>query len=103
MTQTNTLPIQPTILETHSSKSKEFKLSDLKNAIPEDLFQGSLSKSIFYFVFDSLVIVSLLSIALYLDSWLFYPVYWFLQGTFFGHFLLWDTIVVTDLFQNTNG
>ncbi len=83
MAQINTQPIQPTIMETHSSQSKEFKLGELKNAIPEDLFQSSTAKSIFYFVFDSFVIVSILSIALYLDSWLFYPVYWFLQGTFF--------------------
>ncbi len=83
MTQINILPIQPTISETHSSQSKEFKLSDLKNAIPEDLFQSSTAKSIFYFSLDSFVIIALLSLAIYLDSWLFYPVYWFLQGTFF--------------------
>jgi len=83
MTQTNTLTIKPSISENFSTKPKEFKLAQLKNAIPEDLFQSSTSKSIFYFLLDSFVIVSLLSLALYLDSWLFYPVYWFLQGTFF--------------------
>lgn len=83
MIKTNTIFKDSTIAEKSGAHSSQFKLSDLKNAIPEDLFQSSVAKSLFYFFFDISIIGALLGLAMYLDSWLFYPVYWFLQGTFF--------------------
>lgn len=73
----------PTIAEKPIRHSSLFSLSELKKSIPEKFFESSLSKSIFYFCLDVAIIVSLFFIATYIDSPIFYPVYWFLQGTFF--------------------
>ncbi|MBL8020424.1 MAG: fatty acid desaturase [Leptospirales bacterium] len=58
-------------------------IRELKAAIPAQCFQPSIWKSISYFLFDICLIAGLFALALYLDSWYFYPVYWFLQGTMF--------------------
>ncbi len=83
MLKTNTLFKDSTIVEKPIADSRQFKLADLKNSIPEDLFQSSVGKSLFYFFLDTSIIAILFGLALYLDSWAFYPIYWFLQGTFF--------------------
>ena len=83
MVKSNTALKDSTITENATTHSSQFKLSELKNAIPEDLFESSVPKSLFYFFLDIIVIAGLFGLAVYLDSWLFYPVYWFLQGTFF--------------------
>jgi hypothetical protein len=49
MTNTNTAFKDSTIVEKPIDDSRQIKLIDLKNAIPEDLFQSSLAKSLFYF------------------------------------------------------
>ncbi|MBD2440320.1 fatty acid desaturase [Nostoc sp. FACHB-110] len=60
-----------------------FTLQDLKAAIPEECFQPSVGKSLFYFFRDIVIISSLYAVAHYLDSWYFWPVFWLLQGTMF--------------------
>ncbi|BAT52517.1 omega-3 fatty acid desaturase [Nostoc sp. NIES-3756] len=60
-----------------------FTLQDLKAAIPAECFQPNVSKSLFYFFRDVLIIGVLYAIAHYLDSWYFWPIFWLMQGTMF--------------------
>ncbi len=60
-----------------------FTLQDLRNAIPEDLFVPSLSRSLAFLARDLAIIALLYAIAFYLDSWLFVPFFWLMQGTMF--------------------
>ncbi|HMV41520.1 MAG TPA: fatty acid desaturase [Leptospiraceae bacterium] len=72
-----------TITQKPFRHSSQFSLSELKKTIPTELFESSLLKSIFYFGVDVFVISGLFYLAATLDSPFFYPLYWFLQGTFF--------------------
>ncbi|OKH19271.1 fatty acid desaturase [[Limnothrix rosea] IAM M-220] len=60
-----------------------FTLKDVKAAIPEYCFQPSAFRSLAYFFLDIGIIAGLYAIAAYIDSWLFYPIFWFAQGTMF--------------------
>lgn len=60
-----------------------FTLGDVKAAIPAECFQPQLWKSLFYFFQDILIIAGLYALAYYLDSWLFFPIFWVMQGTMF--------------------
>lgn len=60
-----------------------FTLGDLKAAIPAECFQPSVAKSMFYFFRDIAVIGLLYAIAYHFDSWLFFPIFWVMQGTMF--------------------
>jgi omega-3 fatty acid desaturase (delta-15 desaturase) len=60
-----------------------FTLQDLKAAIPAECFQPNVTKSLFYFFRDILIIGLLYAVAYYLDSWLFFPIFWLMQGTMF--------------------
>jgi omega-3 fatty acid desaturase (delta-15 desaturase) len=60
-----------------------FTIADLRKAIPSHCFKPSLSLSIYYFFKDYTMIVGLVLLALYVNSWYFWPFYWFLQGTMF--------------------
>jgi omega-3 fatty acid desaturase (delta-15 desaturase) len=60
-----------------------FTLGQLKAAIPAECFQPSVVKSLFYFFRDLAIIASLYAVAHYLDSWLFFPIFWVMQGTMF--------------------
>jgi acyl-lipid omega-3 desaturase len=60
-----------------------FTLQDVRNAIPKHCFVPSTAKSLTYFFWDITVVAGLYAIASYLDSWWFYPLYWFAQGTMF--------------------
>lgn len=60
-----------------------FTLKDLREAIPEECFHVCWKKSLSYVVRDVVLIALLASIALYFDSWLLWPFYWFFQGTLF--------------------
>jgi hypothetical protein len=94
MTNTNTAFKDSTIVEKPIDDSRQIKLIDLKNAIPEDLFQSSLAKSLFYFFLDASIILTLFASAIYLNSWVFYPFYFFLQGTFFWALFLMVLLVL---------
>lgn len=60
-----------------------FTLQDVRNAIPAHCFEPSIPKSLSYFFLDISVIAGLYAIAYYLDSWLFFPIFWLMQGTMF--------------------
>lgn len=60
-----------------------FTLQDLKAAIPSFCFEPSIPRSLAYFLLDIGVISGLFAIAYRLDSWLFFPIFWVLQGTMF--------------------
>lgn len=82
--QSNTVLKQATI--TASSTPKEelpFTLQDLKAAIPAYCFEPSVWKSLSYFFLDIGIIAGFYAIAYKLDSWLFFPIFWVLQGTMF--------------------
>ena len=60
-----------------------FTLKDLKNAIPDYCFKPSTSRSLAYFFLDIGIIAGLYGIAYSLNSWLFFPLFWLMQGTMF--------------------
>ncbi len=60
-----------------------FTLGDVKAAIPAECFQPQVWKSLFFFFQDILIIAGLYALAHYLDSWLFFPIFWVMQGTMF--------------------
>jgi acyl-lipid omega-3 desaturase len=60
-----------------------FTLGDLKAAIPAECFQPSVVKSMYYFFRDIAVIGLLYAVAFHFDSWLFFPIFWVMQGTMF--------------------
>ena len=60
-----------------------FTLRDIKAAIPRECFQPQVGKSLFFFFRDISIIAGLYALANYLDSWLFFPIFWVMQGTMF--------------------
>lgn len=66
-----------------SSDKPCFTLSDLRQRIPRHLFKKNTQISLSYFLRDVVSITTSSCIALYFDSWYIWPVYWFLQGSFF--------------------
>ena len=83
--QSNTITFNnPPGCETSEDATKlPFTLQDLKAAIPAECFQSNVTKSLFYFFRDILIIGLLYAVAYYLDSWLFFPIFWLMQGTMF--------------------
>jgi acyl-lipid omega-3 desaturase len=71
------------------SEELPFTLQDLKAAIPAHCFEPSVGRSLSYFFLDVSLIVILYAIAYTLDSWLFFPIFWLMQGTLF-----WSLFVV---------
>lgn len=60
-----------------------FTLQDIKAAIPAHCFEPSVWKSLAYLFLDISIIAGLYAIAYVLDSWLFFPIFWLMQGTMF--------------------
>ncbi|MEO0407842.1 MAG: fatty acid desaturase [Cyanobacteria bacterium P01_A01_bin.135] len=60
-----------------------FTLSDLRDAIPARCFEPVVWRSLAYFFWDVGIIAGLYAIAATLNSWLFFPAFWVLQGTMF--------------------
>ncbi len=83
--QSITIPFDSShVIETSENTTKlSFTLQDLKAAIPDECFQPNVSKSLFYFFRDILIISLLYAVAHYLDSWFFWPIFWLMQGTMF--------------------
>ncbi|MCY7274472.1 MAG: DUF3474 domain-containing protein, partial [Phormidesmis sp. CAN_BIN44] len=60
-----------------------FTLKDVRSAIPDSCFVPSTWRSLSYFFLDLGILAGLYALAAYLDSWWFYPIFWFAQGTMF--------------------
>ncbi|KAL3694482.1 hypothetical protein R1sor_008133 [Riccia sorocarpa] len=60
-----------------------FTIAELRAAIPKHCWVKSTWRSISYLIRDLLVVAALAAGAAYLDNWIFWPIYWFLQGTMF--------------------
>ncbi|MEQ9000360.1 MAG: fatty acid desaturase [Coleofasciculus sp. B1-GNL1-01] len=82
--QSNTV-LKAATITAPSTKKEElpFTLQDLKTAIPAYCFEPSVWKSLSYFFLDIGIIAGFYAIAYKLDSWLFFPIFWVLQGTMF--------------------
>ena len=79
------LSTRPTGAAAPASNKRDlpFTLKDLKDAIPDYCFEPSVSRSLAYFFLDIGIISGLYALAYQLNSWLFFPLFWFLQGTMF--------------------
>jgi omega-3 fatty acid desaturase (delta-15 desaturase) len=73
----------PSIQQAATQLSLPFTLQDLKAAIPDYCFQPSIGRSLSYFFLDIGIICGLYGLAYHLNSWLFFPLFWFAQGTMF--------------------
>ncbi|EDO40389.1 predicted protein [Nematostella vectensis] len=70
------------------TETPPFTLKDLKNAVPAHCFERSFLKSTLYLIWDLLMVVALLLVAIWVYNaglpWyvqvLFWPAYWFCQG-----------------------
>jgi omega-3 fatty acid desaturase (delta-15 desaturase) len=74
------------LLNEESSKIQAklpFTLGELKAAIPTSCFEPSIWKSLSYFFLDVGIVALLYAVAYKLNSWLFFPVFWVMQGTMF--------------------
>jgi omega-3 fatty acid desaturase (delta-15 desaturase) len=70
--------------DSHSvSVDLPFTLQELKSAIPAYCFEPSTWTSLAYFFLDVVIIAALYAIAHAINSWLFWPVFWLVQGTMF--------------------
>lgn len=63
-------------------------LAEIKNAIPGDCFESEVSTSMYYVVKDALIVALLYFLMIKLEEltsfyWLFYPLYWYTQGTMY--------------------
>ncbi|MEO1508968.1 MAG: fatty acid desaturase, partial [Cyanobacteria bacterium J06633_23] len=77
------LTTRPTGSSDPSTREIPFTLKDLKEAIPDYCFEPSTGRSLAYFFLDIGIIAGLYGIAYSLDSWLFFPLFWLMQGTMF--------------------
>jgi omega-3 fatty acid desaturase (delta-15 desaturase) len=71
------------------NRKTDYTIKQLRDSIPSHFFESSLPKSLLYFFIDMSILISLFSLAFWLDSIYFYPLYWVLQGTF-----MWSLFVV---------
>ncbi|KAK4492096.1 hypothetical protein RD792_002893 [Penstemon davidsonii] len=60
-----------------------FRIADIRAAIPAHCWVKNPWRSLSYVVFDVLAVFSLMAVALYVDNWILWPIYWFVQGTMF--------------------
>lgn len=60
-----------------------FTLKELREAIPADCFIPNVWRSLAYCALDFGIVAGLYAIAAALDSWWFFPLFWFALGTMF--------------------
>ncbi|KAK4342542.1 hypothetical protein RND71_038358 [Anisodus tanguticus] len=60
-----------------------FRLADIRIAIPKHCWVKDPFRSLSYVFRDLALIATFIATAIYLDTWLFYPIYWAIQGTIF--------------------
>ncbi|XP_009622725.1 omega-3 fatty acid desaturase, endoplasmic reticulum-like isoform X3 [Nicotiana tomentosiformis] len=70
-------------LEFDPSAPPPFKLSEIRAAIPKHCWVKNPWKSLSYVFRDFTIVSALVAIAIFLDSWKFWPLYWVAQGTMF--------------------
>lgn len=86
-------------LEFDPSAFPPFKLSEIRSAIPKHCWVKNPWRSLSYVLRDVVVVSALLALALFLNNWKFWPVYWVLQGTmFWAFFVLGHDWYVTSFF-----
>ena len=83
--QSNTIDLSNPIASESSQEGTylPFTLGDVKAAIPPECFTPNLGKSFFFFFRDVATIGLLYAVAYNLNSWLFFPIFWLMQGTMF--------------------
>lgn len=60
-----------------------FKIADIRAAIPKHCWVKNPWRSMSYVFRDFTVVFALAAAAVYLNTWLFLPIYWIAQGTMF--------------------
>ncbi|CAK7331184.1 unnamed protein product [Dovyalis caffra] len=60
-----------------------FNIAEIRAAIPKHCWVKNPGRSLSYVLKDVLVIFALAAAAAYLNSWIFWPFYWAVQGTMF--------------------
>ncbi|GER28064.1 omega-3 fatty acid desaturase [Striga asiatica] len=60
-----------------------FRIADVRAAIPPHCWVRDPWRSLSYVARDAAAVAGLIVAAVWLDSWLFWPVYWLAQGTMF--------------------
>lgn len=60
-----------------------FRIADIRAAIPAHCWVKNPWRSFCYVVWDVAAVVGLLAAAVYINSWVFWPVYSIAQGTMF--------------------
>nr|BAF30810.1 omega-3-desaturase [Eustoma grandiflorum] len=60
-----------------------FKMAEIRSAIPNHCWVKDPWRSLSYVARDVVVVAGLVAMAVYFNSWLFWPVYWAAQGTMF--------------------
>lgn len=83
--QSNTVELsnQPERESSSAGSTLPFTLGDIKAAIPPECFVPNVGKSFFFFFRDIAIVALLYAVAYKLDSWLFFPIFWAMQGTMF--------------------
>ncbi|CAL9093128.1 unnamed protein product [Musa textilis] len=69
--------------EVQSGKPPPFRIGDVRAAIPNHCWVKDPRRSMSYALRDAVVVALLALAAASLDSWTFWPLYWFAQGTMF--------------------
>lgn len=65
------------------SAQPPFKIGDIRAAIPKHCWVKSPLRSMSYVFRDIFAVAAMAIAAVYLDSWIFWPLYWAAQGTLF--------------------
>lgn len=60
-----------------------FKIGEIRAAIPSHCWVKDTWRSLSYVLRDVVEVSALVAAAVYLDSWVFWPLYWAAQGTMF--------------------
>lgn len=60
-----------------------FRIAEIRAAIPKHCWVKNPWRSLSYVFRDVFVVFALAAVAIYLDNWIFWLVYWVAQGTMF--------------------
>ncbi|KAK1374307.1 Omega-3 fatty acid desaturase [Heracleum sosnowskyi] len=72
-----------------SAPNPPFKIEDIRAAIPKHCWIKNPWRSLSYVLRDFILAFGLMGMAVYIDSWIFWPLYWTAQGSvFMGLFVI---------------